>query len=88
VFAIIIRGATPRSGTVCVGELVRFHPDLVAYPNNIWEIRFLQLSDDTPGIQRTFHQGYRHNAGKLGESNFLPLFGTSFVAYLYSRAPT
>lgn len=86
--AIIIHGIMPRSGTVYVGELLRLHPDLVAYPNNIWEVPFLQLSDDIRGIQRKFHQGYRHNAGKLGESDFLPLFGASFIAYLYSRVPT
>jgi hypothetical protein len=43
--AIIIHGIMPRAGTVYVGELLRRHPDLTAYPNRIWEAPFLQLSE-------------------------------------------
>jgi hypothetical protein len=40
--AIFILGATPRSGTVYTGELVRLHPDVAAHPNQLWEVPFLR----------------------------------------------
>jgi protein-tyrosine sulfotransferase len=80
--AIVIHGIMPRSGTVYVGELLRLHPALCAYPGDLFEIPFLQLAGDIQGLQRRFLLGHRHNAGKLGERDFLALFGAAFLAYL------
>jgi hypothetical protein len=38
--AIIIHGIMPRSGTVYTGSLVKLHPDISPYPNEIWEAPF------------------------------------------------
>ena len=50
--ALIIHGVMPRSGTVYVGELLRLHPDLYAYPNEIWELPFLRQTEDLLKVQR------------------------------------
>ena len=50
--AIIMHGVIPRSGTVYIGELLRLHPDLHAYPNDIWEIPFLELTSDMLEVQK------------------------------------
>jgi protein-tyrosine sulfotransferase len=85
--ALIIHGIMPRSGTVYVGDLLRLHPDLYAYPRHLFEVPFLQVSEDILGVQDRFFLGHRHNIGKLGERDFLPLFASSFIAYLYSSVP-
>jgi hypothetical protein len=86
--SIIIHGIMQRSGTVYTGELLRLHPDLQAYPNEIWEFPFLQLTGTFKSSHEQFFQAYRQNKGKIGKDDFLPLFGSSVVAYLYSYLPS
>ena len=85
--ALIIHGIMPRSGTVYVGELLRRHPDLHAYPNRLWELPFLQHTDHILKMQRDFLRTYQQNVGKIGDRDFLPLFGAAFIAYLHAFAP-
>lgn len=86
--ALLIHGMLPRVGTVYVGELLRLHPDLDAYPRQIWEVPFLQLRDELLHTQEQFMCAYRHNAGKLGDHDFLPVFGAALLAYLQAETPT
>jgi len=85
--AIIIHGVMPRSGTVYTGELLRLHPEIDAYPNDIWETPFLELTGDLIEVQNHFFQAYQQNKNKIGNNDFLPLFGASLIAYLYSYIP-
>lgn len=85
--AIIIHGVMPRSGTVYTGEVLRLHPHLHAYPNELWEMPFLELTGDVQRTQRHFFAAYKKNRGKIGGDDFLPLFGASLIAYLYSHVP-
>lgn len=85
--AVMIHGIMPRSGTVYVGELLRLHPDLHAYPHQVWELPFLQLTGDVMQMQAKFLQIYEQNAGKIGAQDFLPLFGAALVAYLHAGVP-
>jgi protein-tyrosine sulfotransferase len=84
---IFIHGIMPRSGTVYVGELLRRHPDLHAYPHQLWEFPALQLAGEIPDLQKKFFLGYKLNKNKLGENDFLPLFGASLIAYLHESTP-
>jgi hypothetical protein len=86
--AIILHGITKRSGTVYVGELLSAHPKVSSYPNNIWEIPFLPQADSIIDFQNKFFLDYQHNVGRIGGNDFLPLFGASFIHYLYSLVPT
>ena len=85
--ALMIHGVMPRSGTVYVGELLRLHPDLYAYPNHIWELPFLRQAKGIQRLQRDFFFAYEQNIGKIGDHDFLPLFGSALIAYLYSFLP-
>ena len=85
--SLIIHGVMPRSGTVYVGELLRLHPDLYAYPNEIWEFPLLQLTAEILRLEKEFLLAYEQNMSKVGEHDFLPLFGSSLIAYLYSFLP-
>lgn len=85
--AIIIHGVMPRSGTVYIGELLRLHPDLYAYPNDLWEIPFLETTGDMLEVQKHFFAAYKKNISRIGENDFLTLFGSAFIAYLYSFVP-
>jgi hypothetical protein len=85
--ALVVHGIMPRSGTVHVGELLRRHPALHAYPNRVWEAPFLQHTDHILNMQSAFFRTYRQNIGKIGERDFLPLFGAAFIAYLHASAP-
>lgn len=86
--ALILHGVMPRSGTVYVGELLRLHPDLHAYPNQIWELPFLRQTGEIERLQAKFLLAYEQNMGKIGDHDFLPLFGSSLIAYLYSFLPS
>ncbi|MBN1136106.1 MAG: sulfotransferase [Anaerolineae bacterium] len=85
--ALLLHGVMPRSGTVYVGELLRRHPDLHAYPNQIWEMPFLRQTGEIQKLQKRFFLAYEQNMGKIGDNDFLPLFGSSLIAYLYSFLP-
>lgn len=84
---IIIHGIMKRSWTVYVGELLSLHPDIYSYPNKIWEIPFLPQTGSIQNLQRDFFLAYEKNIGKVGENDFLPLFGASFIHYLNSLVP-
>ncbi len=84
---LIIHGVMQRSGTNYTGELLRLHPNLYGYPNKITEVPFLQLTKDIIHTQNHFFQIHIQNSDKIGNKDFLPLFGASFIAYLYSFVP-
>lgn len=85
--AIMIHGIMKRSGTVYTGELLGLHPNLFQHPNQIWEIPFLPLTGSIQELQEEFFLKYENNRGRIGENDFLPIFGASFIAYLYSMVP-
>ena len=85
--AIFVHGVMPRSGTVYTGEILRLHPELHAYPNEIWEIPFLELTGDILNAQKHFFKAYPQNKGKVGDLDFLALFGASIMAYLHNFTP-
>ncbi len=85
--AVMIHGIMPRSGTVYVGELLRHHPDLHAYPGGIWELPFLERTTDLEMVQNEFLWSYVQNKDKIGRADFLPLFGASIIAYLHRMTP-
>lgn len=85
--SIIVHGIMKRSGTVFTGELLGLHPDIHQHPNLIWETPFLALTGDVKRMQKDFFLLYQQNIGKIGENDFLPLFGASFIAYLYTMVP-
>lgn len=85
--ALIIQGIMPRSGTVYVGELLRRHPSLYAYAHHLWEFPAVQLTPDVAQLQQKFVLGYKGNHDKLGDADFLPLFGAALIAYLYEPVP-
>ena len=85
--AILLHGIMPRAGTVYVGELLRLHPDIVAYPRGIWEFPFLQQAQQIALLQEEFLWAYEQNMGKIGERDFLPLVGAAVIAHLYAEIP-
>ncbi|MDM8532212.1 sulfotransferase [Anaerolineales bacterium HSG25] len=85
--ALIIQGIMPRSGTVYAGELMRLHPDLYAYPYQLWEFPALMLTGDILNLQKRFLLNYKKNIGKLGEEDFLPIFGAAMIGYLHASTP-
>jgi len=85
--AIIIHGVMPRSGTVYLGELLRLHPQILAFPKEVWEFPFLSVAGDLIAAQEKFFTYYRQNRGKIDERLFLPLFGSAMIRYLGSFAP-
>ena len=84
---IIVHGIMKRSGTVYTGELLGLHPAVHPHPNLIWETPFLALTGDVRKLQQDFFLSYQQNIGKIGENDFLPLFGASFLAYLSALVP-
>lgn len=85
--ALFIHGIMPRTGTVYVGELLRLHPDLHGLPRQLWELPLVQLSDHVLKLQRAFVRIYDQNADKMGESDFLGIFGAGMLEYLQAATP-
>lgn len=85
--AIIVHGVMPRSGTVYCGELVRLHSDIVAYPYELWEVPLLQATREIDGLHSAFVRGYRSNADRLGNAEFMAIIGAAFIGYLYAALP-
>jgi len=86
--AIIIHGVMPRSGTVFVGELLRSHPAIEAYPNELWEMPLLNSTPAVLDLQRHFLLGYKQNSQKIPPNDFLALVGASFIRYLHTQIAT
>ena len=84
---IFIHGMLRRSGTNFVGELLRLHPDFCAYPNNIYEMPFLRTTGKLVEVQNEFFNGYKRNRERIGNGDFLPVFGAALLAYLHDYAP-
>ena len=85
--AILLHGLMPRSGTVYAGELLRLHPDIHAFPEQIWEFPFLQHAGEIARVQQRFFQAYEQNTDRIGALDFLPLFGAALIAHLHESTP-
>lgn len=85
--AIMLHGVMRRSGTNFVGDLLGLHPHICRYPGEVWEAPLLSASADLLEAQETFLNGYKPNRERFGQTDFLPLFGSAFLAYLHSHAP-
>jgi hypothetical protein len=85
--AIIIHGIMKRSGTVYSGELLGSHPKIYPHPNRMWETPFLAQTRSIRKLQSDYSLAYRFNVDRMGENDFLPLFGSAFLAYMYSLVP-
>lgn len=85
--ALLLHGIMPRCGSVYVGELLRKHPDLYAYPHHLWEIPALQLTPELHRLQRAFVNAYRMNRGSLEDNDFHALFGGALMALIHSATP-
>ncbi len=85
--ALMLYGVAPRSGTNYVANVLANHPDIVAYPNEIYEIPFLRLTNKLNDFQTAFFKDYHRNIQHMQKNDFLPLFGASFLAHLFSFVP-
>jgi len=85
--ALMLYGVAPRSGTNYVANVLANHPDVVAYPNEIYEIPFLRLTNKLNDFQTAFYKDYHRNIQHMQKNDFLPLFGASFLAHLFSFVP-
>jgi hypothetical protein len=83
----MVHGIMPRSGTVYLGQLLRLHPEIYAYPHELWELPALMQSARVMSLAKDFLLEYKPNVGKMAEGDFLPLFGASLLAYLYEGSP-
>lgn len=85
--AIFLHGVLPRSGTVYLGEVIRLHPDIFAYPNKMWEMPFMAHAGDLIKYQKKFFQTYQKNRERMDQNDLLCLFGASIMNYLHSFVP-
>jgi len=85
--AIVIHGIMKRSGTGYVGRLLGLHPDVHQFPGEVWEFPFLTQTGKLLDLQKDFFFEYDFNRGRIGDEDFLPLFGASLIAYLGSMVP-
>jgi hypothetical protein len=85
--AILIQSVMPRSGSNYIAEIIGFHPHVYSFPNEIYEFPLLNCVDDILLMQNRFFQYFPSNKKRIGEIDFLPLFGSALIAFLYSFVP-
>lgn len=85
--SIFIHGIMPRSGTVYLGELLKLHPEIYVYPNDIRELPFLTHAGELFSFQRMFFQTYKMNRGRIGKNDLMCVFGAGVMKYLLSFVP-
>jgi len=84
--SLMVYGVTTRSGTNYVANLLAYHPDIEAWPNNVWEVPFLRHI----GKIMDFEEGFFRNKNlseNMQEHDFLTIFGSAFMGYLHSFVP-
>ncbi|WP_269541270.1 sulfotransferase family protein [Cerasicoccus fimbriatus] len=76
---IAIHGIQQRSGTVFLGELIRLHPQVEAFPKDIWEAPLLPNIHHIEHFENDFFQQYEQNRDKLPKHFFSQLMGRAFL---------
>lgn len=84
--ALMVYGVAPRSGTNFVANLLALHPGFAPWPNLIWEVPFLRSVNHLLAFEKEFFEDFTHNAERMQQYDFLPIFGASFIRYLHSFA--
>jgi protein-tyrosine sulfotransferase len=84
---IMVHGVMPRSGTRYLGQLMKLHADVCVYPRGFIELPFLNQAEAIRMIQARFLGAFAPNREGIGADDFLPLFGASFIAYVYDAVP-
>lgn len=82
--AIFLHGVMPRCGSVYVGNLIKLHLDIEAYPNQLWEWPFLGSAKKLEQFNDHFLNSYSQLDGKFGKHDLLAMFGAVSIGYLYS----
>ena len=84
---IFLHSIMPRAGSVFVGNIISLHPDISAYPNEIWESPFLESMDHINGFSDHFFSSYANNRDSIGRDDFFVIFAASYQRYLYDATP-
>ena len=85
--AIFLHGVMPRCGSVYAGNLIKLHPDLHAYPNEIWEWPFLSSTKHLMSFQDEMFSTYSQLEGRLGPNDMLRIFSAASLNYLLAGVP-
>jgi protein-tyrosine sulfotransferase len=84
---IMVHGVLQRSGTRYLGQLMKLHPDVSVYPRGLVETPILNTAESIRIMQARFLAAFPPNRDGMGADDFLPLFGASFIAYIYGVVP-
>ena len=84
---IWVNGIAQRSGTVYMGELIRQHPDVCAYPGEIWEYPLGGLCPVLADVERTFHQLYPQNRDTIGAGVLPAVMLAGAMRYVLNKVP-
>jgi len=84
---IMVHGVLQRSGTRYIGQLMKLHPDVCVYPRGMVETPILNTAEAIRIMQARFLGAFPPNRESIGADDFLPLFGASFIAYIYGAVP-
>src|SRR5271166_1433406 len=85
--AIMVHGVLQRSGTRYLGQLMKLHPDVCVYPRGLVETPILNTAESIRILQARFLAAFPSNREGMGADDFLPLFGASFIAFIYGAVP-
>ena len=81
---IVVGAVLPRCGSVYTSQVLALHPDLLGYPNGISKLSFLRETGTLVAHPKRFFRNNNSNANKIGDMDFLPLFGAALVWHLHS----
>jgi protein-tyrosine sulfotransferase len=83
--AILLHGVLPRSGTNYLANAIALHPDVAAFPRQIWEFPLLHVAPGAEALQSEFAAMFPANEALLGKHEFLAYLASGWLAALQAE---
>lgn len=84
--AIFIHGVLPRSGTNFLADALSLHPDVVPYPQRLWEFPLLSVAKSTAALQREFQFMFPPNKEVMHRYEFLSYLASGWLKCMQDAA--
>ena len=85
---IFVHGVLPRSGTNLVANALALHPDIEAFPDQLWEFPLLHTAPGAAALREEVLSLFPGNEQRVGRYDLLAFLASGWLADLQSRHPT
>ncbi|MEM7503647.1 MAG: sulfotransferase [Pseudomonadota bacterium] len=83
--AILLHGVLPRSGTNYLANAIALHPDVAAFPHQMWEFPLLHVAQGAEALQSEYIGMFPLNEALLTRHEFLTYLASGWLAALQTQ---